>query len=303
MQYKDEFDDPNFPKGFRGAIGSIFTALQRRDRMPQRRPVWAGAIVLCLVVFLVSVLWYSYPREAERHDPGALPIIRADAGQIRVAPDDPGGMDIPHRDSTVFETLHAGLEEGQRVRPVENLLDDIEEPLTREQLFAGLKTELKVEGREIRKAPEKIIEEAAVQEEEPGEIADLTESVTVVAKATEAAVSKPVPQAKPEKDVAEEISRTEPAAGVETFRTQNGGRYFVQLASLKSSEAAKTSWKDLQKNLVILKPLDYRIKMADLGARGVYHRVQAGPFPESRAREICAAVEAQRPGGCLVVKD
>ena len=84
MQYKDEFDGPGYGSHVRGALASIFKALERKERVPQRRPVWAAAVVLSLVAFLASVLWYSYPREMEKRKIMAVPIIRADAGPAKV---------------------------------------------------------------------------------------------------------------------------------------------------------------------------------------------------------------------------
>ncbi len=295
MQNKGKFNGPDIA----GAIGSIFGVLDRRDRVStRRRPVWAGAIVLSLVAFLGSVLWYSYPNEVEKREIMAVPIIRADAGPIKIMPNDPGGMDIPYRDSTVFETLHAGRDD---LNNIENLLPDPEEPVSRDQVFAGLRTEIKVEGREVFK--EDIagnVEEPKARKEPQKIVEDITEPV-IIAKNTVKVT--PVPQEKPVSSVAEKVSRTEPAAGVQTYERSGYGGYFVQLASLRSDAAAQTAWKDLQKSLFVLKSLDHRIKRAELGTRGVYYRVQAGPMDEARAREICVAVEAQRPGGCLVVKN
>lgn len=310
MQYKDEFDGPDFM----GTVKSIFGSLNRRERVGPRRPVFAVAIVGVLLVFLLGVLWYSYPRGGDEKESGAVPIIRADAGPIKVIPSDPGGMDIPHRDSTVFETLRAGRDSDSGERHVENLLGEPEEPLERGEIFAGLKAEVKVEGRTVISAPEgdslDITEEApltiaqteeAVEEEN---VAVVEEAEPVVTEEIElaAAPGMVVPTSKPEKEIAEEISRTEPAAGVETFEA-NGGGWYAQVAAVSSNDAAEAAWKDIQKKVSVLKTLEHRIQKADLGAKGIYYRVQAGPLSEARAREICAAVTAQKAGGCLAVKN
>lgn len=323
MHYRDEFDGPDI----RGAIGSFFRALGSRRRSGQRgRPVWAVGIVGTLVLFLGAVLWYSYPRATGESEEPAVPIIRADAGPYRVAPSDPGGMEIPHRDSTVFDTLRASREESGEVRRVENLLGEPEEPVAREKLFAGLETEIRVEGREIRGHSDEpdapAAETAIAQQQAPAEPATPQVQPVIVAAASEqtpeaipetapeteqaaeqkiASAATPTPKAKPEREVAEELSRTEPAAGVETF--ESGGGWYAQLASLRSNEAAQTAWKDLQKSMSVLQPVNHRIEKADLGSRGTYYRLQAGPFTEAKARDVCAAVQAQKPGGCLVVKN
>lgn len=315
MQHRDEFDGPGGVPDFRNIMGPVFRALDRRDRIRPRRPLWAASVVGMLVLFLACVLWYSYPRERERGDTIAAPVIHADAGPYKVAPSDPGGMEIPHRDSTVFETLHA--DRGEGAERIENLLDEPEEPVDREQVFAGL-GELRVEGREVIAPPPESAEEeksedvASIDITEGGEAEPASPPPAAVAAveqtppaaapektALAAAAAPPVP-AKTEREEAEEASRTEPAAGVETFAA---GGWFVQLASLSTQDAAQAAWGDMKKSLPVLSSLDHRVKRADLGAKGVYYRLQAGPYSEARAREICAAVKAKKPGGCLVVKD
>jgi hypothetical protein len=79
------------------------------------------------------------------------------------------------------------------------------------------------------------------------------------------------------------------------------GNYRVQLAALKTEADAKTAWKRLAaKYPDILAPLAMHIEKVDLGTKGIYYRVQAGPFTDKNAaRDICAKLT---PKGqpCLV---
>lgn len=298
MRKRDEFDGSRGMPDVKGAIGSIFGALDKRDRMEPRGPLWAVAIVGTLVIFLGAVLWVSYPREKAQREIMAVPIIRADAGPIKVIPQDPGGMDIPHRDSTIYDTLHASAD-GEPDHHVEHLLSDPEEPVDRDKLFASL-GEVRVEGREVKKAPEKAAEPVAPVT--VAKAAPAPEKQPDVKNETVASAQPAVPRSKPVRDIAEEVSRTEPAAGVETFDNADTA-YFIQLGALRSDAAAQAAWSDLQKSLSVLSDAGHRVQRADLGVQGVYYRLQAGPFAEARARALCAAVEKQRPGGCLVIKD
>jgi len=81
------------------------------------------------------------------------------------------------------------------------------------------------------------------------------------------------------------------------------GNYFVQLGSVSSPDKAEAEWKRLKSRYNnILSAQNHRIERADLGDRGVFHRIQAGPLPEDKAEKICAALKkAGKPGGCLVV--
>lgn len=81
------------------------------------------------------------------------------------------------------------------------------------------------------------------------------------------------------------------------------GDYYIQLGSVSSRDGADGEWKRLQKELSAqLSGLGYRVSEADLGERGTFYRIQAGPLAKSAADELCGAVKAQKPGGCLVVR-
>ena len=77
----------------------------------------------------------------------------------------------------------------------------------------------------------------------------------------------------------------------------------MQVVSVPSRSAAEAEWSKLQKSLSgVLSGAPHRIQEANLGEKGVYYRVQLGPYSESAARSLCDQVKAQKPGGCLVVR-
>ena len=83
-----------------------------------------------------------------------------------------------------------------------------------------------------------------------------------------------------------------PAAG--TFR--------IQLGSLDSATAAEAEWRRLRRrHLDLLETLRLRVQRVDLGARGVFYRLQAGPLAGAgRAGDLCEAL-TRRNVPCLVV--
>lgn len=96
----------------------------------------------------------------------------------------------------------------------------------------------------------------------------------------------------------------EPAAGpAPVAGSAIGEGYYVQLGSVTSETGAQSEWGKLQKAFATdLQGLDYRVQSADLGERGVYYRIQAGPLSQDGAVALCDSIKAQKPGGCLVVK-
>ena len=289
MANKDEFDE----SGSSGVLSSIFRTLDRKTAVKPRRPFAPAGMVLALALVTGAVLWYSYPKEKEKQELGAVPIVRADAGPYKVAPDEPGGMEIAHRDSTVFETLRG---DGDAGRKVESLLPESEKPLERESLFAGLNT----------------AETAAdITDDKPFEAAErftevapaaLAESEPAAAVVAEAKLEEETPETKAQ---AAEAAKTEPAAGVETFgkdKYDAPATHYIQLLSVKSESDAKTGWEKMKKQFSSqLGGLGVRVQKADLGERGVYYRLQAGPVAQAKAKSICAALDGKRQGGCIVV--
>ena len=66
----------------------------------------AGLGVLS-VVALGALLWFGYraligPGDAD------LPVVRAPKGDYKVAPEDPGGLNVDHQDVNIYETLVRG---------------------------------------------------------------------------------------------------------------------------------------------------------------------------------------------------
>jgi hypothetical protein len=80
------------------------------------------------------------------------------------------------------------------------------------------------------------------------------------------------------------------------------GNAFVQVASVPSEGLVKSEWASVSGKLSMLKGLPYRVQRADLGAKGVFHRLQVGPMSSEDAASLCAQIKAQKPGGCLVVR-
>jgi len=76
----------------------------------------------------------------------------------------------------------------------------------------------------------------------------------------------------------------------------------IQLAAVKNADEATAEWSRLQKSLgVQLDGLVLTVETVDLGTKGIYHRIQAGPFPDKAAAATkCEAIKALKQD-CLVV--
>ena len=327
MRNNDDFDEPNAAKAF----GSIMNALDLRSKFEARKPVYATGIVVALVAVLGGVVWYSYPKETAQREVMNTPIVRADASDYRAAPTEPGGMAVPYRESTVFNTLREG--EGTQAAQVENLLPQPEQPVSRDELFAGLKVDEAVPATTAATTPTTetapgvttetpvaatttttattpvAVPEAVAGTAIPAE-ATATTATTTTTTSVVAPTATPAEPVKPETvaavdSKATEAAKTEPAAGVQKIDDKpsaSSGGFYVQLGSVKAREGADGEWKKLQKSFSALTPLSMRVQEANLGDKGIFYRIQGGPVTEAQAKSICESVKAQKPGGCLVVR-
>jgi len=109
-------------------------------------------------------------------------------------------------------------------------------------------------------------------------------------------VSVPSPASAPETAVqAAPAPKAEPQA-------KAPGDYRVQIGSLPSKAKAEAEWARLRKKFPKqLGSLEMHLERADLGAKGVYYRIQAGPLSESAAKKTCLELKAGT-GGCIVVR-
>ena len=128
----------------------------------------------------------------------------------------------------------------------------------------------------------------------PGEAQPSAPETVPAAPAAEAPepAAEPAPAAAPE-------AEPEPTPQVAAA----GAGFRIQLAAVKSEADAKAEWARLQKaHADLLGDLAPTIQRADLGAQGIFYRIQGGPLPsDDAARALCDKLEAKKQA-CLVVK-
>ena len=100
------------------------------------------------------------------------------------------------------------------------------------------------------------------------------------------------------------LSAVAGVAGLYSGQALAAGRYFVQLASVRSDGGARKEWVRMQRaHPDLLGDLELSVRSADLGERGVFFRIRTGPFPNrATAQDMCGQIEAVKLG-CLVVRE
>lgn len=106
-------------------------------------------------------------------------------------------------------------------------------------------------------------------------------------------------------DVATGAASLQPAAGTPANAdfTITPGTYYVQVGSVKTLEGAESEWGRIKKTFSEeLGEAPHRVQAAELGDKGTFYRIQAGPMSKDSASSICDSIKAQKPGGCLVIQ-
>ena len=257
---------------------------------------------------------------------GQVPTVHAEISPVKVKPENPGGMDVPNQDKLVYERL--GQEPSQE--RVESLLPEPEKPMPKPEPQAEInpatveeKTATAPEPPKPPAVPRKeVVEEklaaaqqqpqtvspvptakevAAVEEPKPAKIAKPMELKEPAAapKAVETA-SAPTPSQPPK---AEATPKVEPKPAAKPASVDISKNYQVQLAAVRSTATAQSEWQRMQKKFPAqLDGLQLNVVKADLGKKGVFYRLRAGPVADANAaKAICDALKAKK-AGCLVVR-
>ncbi len=279
---RDSFDDDN---------QNFLASILKRDGlepMPQsmaRLLVVVGVVAVLAAMIAIGVAIWSQGKGVTT-DMANLPVVKADKAEIRIKPEDRGGMEVPNRNSTIFENIAS--DEGEK--KVENLFEDEEQPMDKNEVLAS------------EAAKEPIAEEIAVTIAEPALNKVKDEDVKVVGEEEKKVVTEVKVKDKVEpKEKTDIISALKEEVGTaESVKPVSGSKY-IQLASVKSESEAKEKWQKLQAQYPNLKGASLRVQRADLGAKGIFFRVQAGPMAADDAQKICSGIKSSK-GDCLLVK-
>jgi len=253
------------------------TRREAGPRTKKRSLVWfLGPVIGLPIVILVALIYYLGVEMQGEGVQDSAPLIAAPEEPAKVKPTDEGGMAVPNQDKLIYNEI-SPTESAQQP---EQLLPEPEQP----QVPAGTGD---TAAATTAPATDALTPPPAPAVEVPA------------AASTETAPSEPA--------TTEAAPAAEPAAvpaptATETASLPAGG-YRIQLAALKSQEAADAAWTKLQgKYPDLLGSLTPAIVKADLGASGIFYRVQGGPFDgRAAAQELCGKLN-QRGQQCLVVQ-
>ena len=263
-----DYDDRNDDLGLVGE--------ERADEFPRadRRLPMIALTVLAMAVF-AGGLWFAYV-QGTRHPAataqrGGVPLIRADQHPAKVRPDQPGGMTIPDQNISLYNEKAGGP-------PVEKLLPAPEQPMPRP---------------------------APTARETPAPAPPAASSTAPSENPTAAIPPAPLPaRASPAAKPAAGPARAKAATvTASSARIGKGTPVRVQLGAVRNPDAARAQWARLKREQPdLLGKLTAVAVRADLGDKGIFYRIEAGPLNDAAAADRLCGELKRRDLGCAVAR-
>lgn len=290
----DENDRMRRPSGG-GLVRSSSIAYESGRPRNYRRRFLTIAVILVVVGGFTAIVWNAYNQGQRTNGEGVVPLIQADNSPSKVRPDQPGGMDVPNQDKLIYDRLTPGQ---TAPNTVERLLPPAELPVARPQEPPPAPAqEIESMLPEVAAIPEALVAPAAprpavqppANEFTPPSIAPRQPSASVP-------VAPAVPQSAPKPPPA--VASLPPAANAPA-----GRNFRVQLGAVRAPDVAQKEWERLlNANKDLLGKLTLNVTQADLGERGTFYRIQAGPVGDQQAAsDLCAKLKT-RNVSCIIVR-
>ena len=291
---------------------------------PDARPERAKAVramrnIAAVVVMLVAVgaaAWLALSGDPTRNRP--IEIAAAPTPErLPPDPDKPNGVQIPHQGQIVYEIV--GREEAQQ--RVEGLAPAPETPMSAPPEAA----QPDIAGRNGAPSPTNdapgpvqllppapppiVIGNADAPPSLPGpppQAEAVGPTMADLVAMTTSAPSEPSPAPKPAPKPVAAVPPEQPVAKpplqppMETATPP--GPYRIQLGAVRDKTAAQREWRRLsRKNADILGGLQLFLQQVNISGKGVFHRIQAGPFPERVLAEVACDQLIARKAPCFVI--
>jgi hypothetical protein len=307
--------EPGAYHPYQPATEQDYTPLPRPGTPWQPRGWHSGLIRIGIAVVVMAgsagALYLTYSKGHQAGLNGEVPLVKADPTAMKVKPANPGGMLNDTEDAVAYQPNVTGS--GQ----VENLLAPPEAPMPKPQPAPDAIAAPPPPA--LQNAPQD--GSAAPPQDNTATAPALPPPVTVAPAQPPAPVpGAPAPTVKPAAPAAvasrslnpPQATATSKPASIAALIAPNkvaaepasaGGPYRIQLASTRDAATARSEWLRMQHaHAELLGTLSPVFARADLGAKGIYYRIQAGPLRDrAAAQKLCTSLHAANVG-CLIVK-
>jgi len=212
-------------------------------------------------------------RETQTAQKTSVPIIQAAKGPVKVRPVKPGGRVVPHQDREVYREYESARRQDGRKTVVEDFLAP----------------------RKRRTAARSVVARGPTCRKKPNLIAEVEWLRTASWRLAARQLDRVAPGAGDAKRGARDK-----VGGPQ--RGSMAGAFRIQLGAFRSLTTAQRRWRGLKrKHASLLGRLNMVIERVDLGPRGIFYRLQAGPIRAERtARGLCRSLVRRRVN-CILV--
>ncbi|KZC97941.1 MULTISPECIES: SPOR domain-containing protein [unclassified Thalassospira] len=282
---------------------------ERADHYGSEKPASKSMIKGLATVFLGVVVvggalggagYWFYNQGQPIQDDGNLPILLPDPSPIKIRPEDPGGMEVPHRETTVYDQL-------SDVDPDANVvLQELPDMPRAPEVSATPKaTQPNPTAEAPADAGATETADARQNAESDGNAEPAVKAPEIAApELTDAEKAVAAAENRTAEAPAKEQAAAEPAPAPQTTTAPAAsGAFRVQLASVREESGAAAEWKRLSsKNKDLLGNLEMFVQRIEIEGKGVFYRLQAGPLGDAGAAEKLCADLKERNVGCLIVR-
>jgi cell division septation protein DedD len=251
---------------------SLLAKVNRR-----RGSILTVMVSIAAIASFGSVVWWAHNQDVRAGGKGLEPlVVQAPTTPTRVKPENAGGLVPPDQDKEVYNRIAPGavLTQPEKLLPG---------PTTPRLPAGGMPTPSAPKDPEVAKTPTPVQPSPAAAA--PASAPTVTPAPTVTQAPTSAPASESGPSI---------------ASLIEGMSGSAGG-WRIQIASVKSEDIAKSTWARLQAaHGDVLANLRMQPARVDLGDKGVWYRVQAGPLDEKQAHGVCGTLKTRKTD-CVIV--
>ena len=248
---------------------SLLAKVNRR-----RGTILTMMVSIAAIASFGSVVWWAHNQDVRAGGKGLEPlVVQAPSTPTRVKPENAGGLIPPDQDKEVYNRISPGAVPTQP----EKLLPGPATP----RLPAGgiMPTPSAPKEAEVAKTPTPV-QGARRPRRPPAPAPTPPANPPTVTQA---------PSSTPSSESGPSI-----ASLIEGMSGASGG-WRIQIASVKSEDIAKSTWARLQAaHGDVLASLRMQPARVDLGDKGVWYRVQAGPLDEKQAHSVCGTLKSRK---------
>jgi cell division protein FtsN len=261
-------------------------------------------IVLALLVLAMfgGVVWLAYTQGVARGR-GETPVLAAAGGPERVAPQDPGGSNVPYQGFKIYEQPAPSDDSAEAAPAAAPQAPQAKAESAPKAAMTAAPPKATAPAPAAKAPPPAKTVAALIQQAnstpEPAKPAPVAKP-----PATKPTVAAPVP-AGPATGAPRQLgtpvtAAAKPAAAPVAPVAAAGG-FVLQIGAYKSQADAATAWKTYQsKHAALLSGYSDNVQQVDLGEKGTWYRLRVGGFADREvATALCDRLKADG-GACIL---